>query len=403
MKILMNILFVLLLIATNANGQIDTTTFKYIQNKYITKQAPTFVILCSSKDCFKCSLPLNNIAKLLNNQPENKTLTTVIITDNYAMANKYKQETGLNAAVYFDKELFVASQTHTQSAIVLIENNAYSAHSIQNIQEADIQNLLQRSLVTNYSFSDSLFDFKLFVSTATPFGILLFDEKIQTGITTDLSTQMYHQSIFTDTSRINQLPDRFDKSQFSTLSFQEGNRKMQHQGIEYLHVNSILGVDSTLFITFSINKTFRALDNQDNYAMFTSYFMAKKKLQKESDFLSAFDLNTYNNIYFIDSFSYNHQTYPLGNWMSQQPIGIDEQTIQLNVSWINNGKFQFGGRATIDISDAKTAKMIAIDTEAPEVIFFNNVVNFQGNQYVITKEVIDESISLGKIKIERQQ
>lgn len=173
---------------------------------------------------------------------------------------------------------------------------------------------------------------------------------------------------------------------------------MTLDGIDYLHVKTIQCLDNTLLISFVINNRLKDLRQENNYGVFSSYYMAKKQIKSKEDVLSAFDINTYSEIYFVDTFVYQNSTYPLGPWIIHQPIPVSKDTFKINVMHFDGDEYGFGGLATIDISDPKMAKMIDLDKSSKPINNLIHKATYQDRKFFVEKAVIDESKSLGEIR-----
>lgn len=368
---------------------------KYIGNL----DSSSLLIIYSDNDCFKCSLPLYNIANILKSIPryQNDDLKIKTITNNYSLASKYLKESKLKSEIIFDKSL----PTRTGSCLAFRLKNRIKILPIDQISRDSLLQYLNYTAATqDFIISDSLLSFNNFIVGSTYFGIALFDAKMQLGILTDLKNYQYATPTFKDTTKINSLKTRIKSNEFKKLPFINGYQILKENGINFLHINSLASLDSIIYLTFSINKCYQSVKDTADYGIFTSYYLAKKKLHSENDFESIFNIDSYQNIYFIDTFSFNNKTYPIGNWIDQQPIVKNIDIIEMIVNCYDPETkiYKFGGLATIDISDEVDAKMFAIDTLAKPEIIISHLFNYRGKPMGVSKTIINEERSLGNIE-----
>lgn len=365
----------------------------------IKDDQPTLLIVYSDIDCFMCALPLSKLSSVAQGKTEIEVpqdLTVKIITNNYAMAAKYKRENELDAEIIYQKEFTNASG----SKAIFIDNEVFNEFSINNISENSLNELFNNSHSDSvYSFVDSIFHFNFYYVATTPYGVLLFDEGMQTGIFTDFQNQTYLTPKFEDSTIIKNLPIRIEEDIFERPSYFAHNQNLlMNEGIDYLHVKTIQCLDSTLLISFMINNRLKDLRYEGHYGVFPSYYMAKKEINSPEDLLTAFDIDTYSEIYFVDTFLYNDIIYPLGPWISHQPIPVNKDTFKINVMSFKDEDYKFGGLATIDISDPQEAKMINIDTDVENVNPLLHYFNYQGQEYYVEKIKIEEEKSIGRFE-----
>lgn len=396
------ILFVFLGLSFTVFGQDAANELDYLKSEFqIKDNQPTVLIVYSDIDCFMCALPLSKLATVAQGKTEikvPKNLAIKIITNNYAMAAKYKRENELDAEIIYNKKFTDSSG----SQAIFIDHEVLNQFSINNISESslnDLFNTSENNIDLGYAFVDSIFHFDFFYIASTPYGVLLFDDAIQTGIFTDFQTQTYLTPKFEDSSIIKNLPIRIEENLFERPPYFAHNQNLlMEEGIDYLHVKTIQYLDSTLLISFMINNRLKDLRQENHYGVFPSYYMAKKEINAPEDLLTAFDIDTYSEIYFVDTFLYNDTIYPLGPWISHQPIPINKDTFKINVMSVKDEDYKFGGLATIDISDPQEAKMINIDTDIAPTMEVKKNFNYQGQEYYVEKTKIDEEKSLGNIR-----
>lgn len=365
----------------------------------IKNEQSTLLIVYSDIDCFMCALPLSKLATVAQGKTEIKVpenLTIKIITNNYAMAAKYKRENELNAEIIYQKEF----TDFSGSKAIFIDHEVLNEFSIKNISDNSLNELFNNPHSNSaYSFVDSIFHFDFFYVASTPYGVLLFDEAIQTGIFTDFQNQTYLTPKFEDSTIIKTLPIRIEEDLFERpLYFAHNQNLLMQEGIDYLHVKTIQYLDGTLLISFMINNRLKDLRYENHYGVFPSYYMAKKEINAPEDLLTAFDIDTYSEIYFVDTFLYNDIIYPLGPWIIHQPIPVSKDTFKINVMHFDGDEYGFGGLATIDISDPKMAKMIDLDKSSKPINNLIHKATYQDRKFFVEKAVIDESKSLGEIR-----
>lgn len=396
------ILFVFLGLSLSVFGQDAANELDYLKSEFqIKDNQPTVLIVYSDIDCFMCALPLNQLGKVVKNETAvevPKDLLVLIITNNYAMASKYKKENELEADIIYNKKFTDSSG----SKAFFIDNEVYNTFSINNISESSLNDLFNTSnnnIDLGYAFEDSIFHFSIYYIASTPYGMLLFDGTMQEGIFTDLKSHTYLSPRFEDSSTIKNLPIRIDESIFERPQYFAHNQgSLTLDGIDYLHVKTIQCLDNTLLISFVFNNRLKDLRQENNYGVFSSYYMAKKQIKSKEDVLSAFDINTYSEIYFVDTFVYQNSTYPLGPWIIHQPIPVSKDTFKINVMHFDGDEYGFGGLATIDISDPKMAKMIDLDKSSKPINNLIHKATYQDRKFFVEKAVIDESRSLGEIR-----
>lgn len=402
-KILMLILITACTLESWAHNDINELT--HLKTEFnIKDDQPTLLIVYSDIDCFMCALPLSKLATVAQRKteiivPEN--LTIKIITNNYAMAAKYKRENELDAEIIYQKEFTDSSG----SKAIFIDHEVLNEFSIKNISDNSLNELFNNPHSNSaYSFVDSIFHFDFFYVASTPYGVLLFDETMQAGIFTDFQNQTYLTPKFEDSTIIKTLPIRIEEDLFERpLYFAHNQNLLMQEGIDYLHIKTIQYLDSTLLISFMINNRLKDLRYENHYGVFPSYYMAKKEISAPEDLLTAFEIDTYSEIYFVDTFLYNDIIYPLGPWISHQPIPVNKDTFKINVMSFKDEDYQFGGLATIDISDPQEAKMIDIDPDIAPTMEVKKNINYQEQEYYVEKTKIEEEKSLGRFEFKRLQ
>lgn len=181
-------MFVFLGLSLSVFGQDAANELDYLKSEFqIKDNQPTVLIVYSDIDCFMCALPLNQLGKVVKNETAvevPKDLLVLIITNNYAMASKYKKENELEADIIYNKKFTDSSG----SKAFFIDNEVYNTFSINNISESSLNDLFNTSnnnIDLGYAFEDSIFHFSIYYIASTPYGMLLFDGTMQEGIFTD--------------------------------------------------------------------------------------------------------------------------------------------------------------------------------------------------------------------------
>jgi len=400
----------LLSLFQNVHGQSDSALFQALSGKYIT-DTPTFTVLLYSSDCFKCKLPLSHALDLLKKEDTANKYRRLIITDNYSYGNAFNKDNEIGATVIYDTGVFSHVTSALKSVIVISVAKSYTVIGSKEISKAAvIRELREKAGSTKaaynnslfYEFEDSVISPNNFSSAITPFGFALYDGLLQTGICISNQKQLnYLKPVLTDSDIVNNLPDRVDKNRFAKVAYSETVEGLTANSIPLLHINSIANFDAAVYCIFSINRVYADKTQADNFGIFTTYFLATKKIKTPKDYESVFDIDTYKNIYYIDSFSFKNETYPIGSWINFHPAFINDSTFQINVNHQNNikRKIEFGGLATVVLKKDGTAEMTGIDETAKDAIMINNTVMLNGKKFFIKKEMTDESQGIGKIKI----
>lgn len=413
LKIFLSLVTICVTLFVRGYAQDTGKLYQELSEKYIT-DSPVFIVLLYASDCFKCKLPLSHAVNLLKQEDHDHLYRRLILTDNYAYARSFNKDIGIGATVIYDSAVFSSVADGLKSRIVIAGCGAYTTIGSKDITEAYlIQELHDKAACTEkthhptvfYTFADSVISPVNFSAAVTPFGFIVYDPLLQTGIRiTHQKQSAYANPSVSDSGIINTLPDRTNKDRFDKTSYSKTVKDLAKNNIPVVYINSISNYDSMIYCIFSVNRVYIDKSLADNYGVFTTNFIGVKKIAMLKDYESVLDVASYNNVYYIDSFSYQGETYPVGKWINFHPLFINDSTIQMNVNYQDNDRrsIGFGGLATVILGKNNTAKMIHIDKNAKEEITISHTVMLNGTGYFIEKHMTDESKSLGTINITRQ-
>src|SRR5690606_25444659 len=84
----------------------------------------------------------------------------------------------------------------------------------------------------------------------------------------------------------------------------------------FLRILSISSFGSKIYCNFSIDRSFKDKQIENNYGVFGNDFIAVKNITTKEDMLSIMDISTYEQFYFFsDDFEFESNLYSTGVWL----------------------------------------------------------------------------------------
>lgn len=381
-----------------------------IKKKQDLKNRSYIALFINSNECANCFMFLNDAINISKNVGMNDN-DIIIVTNNYSYAKKFCKKSKLNSEIFVDQKIFNTPQiNHYNSIFIHSKTNKEFVYNKKNYKSHLYKESLKLaysnfSFPPKYQYNDSLLSQTPFYSGMMNFGALILDSDLQNlhYLFPDTLINRIVEFEFSNSQIFYKLPDRVNKEKYSLLPSDEANAVYSEHGLEKVHVNSISSIDSTFFCFFTLNKIYYEAESS-NISVFSTYFIGTKKVNTILDFELLNDLSKYDHIYYVDSFSYLGSTYPLGPWINDYAIVLNDTILKIKVNYENaeKRKIEFGGLATIQLNpNSNNVKLLEIDKTAKPQIEVIEISKYNGYKYRIRKEFTNEEKNHGIIYIEK--
>lgn len=397
--------FLLIIYINNSFSQISN----FLKDNNLIERNKTIVLFIIDKECSNCYLLLNNAIEISKKYPENID-NYFVVTDNYSFAKNVLKNLNISAKTIFNKEVFNLPEINKLNTIYYRLNDQNYFFNKTNYNSYELDSIINGNKISincfeNMAIEDSTLGHDLFSHVLIPDKLIIFDKALQNFINIYCNSEEYEIKIsktkVEDSIFFYNFPDRVDKNLFEKIEPELTFSTLNEKNLDFLYINTISEYDNYIFCIFSLKRIYKR-KNEENYGLFTTYFIAVKEVGNKKE--EIYNLNSYSNYFYIDSFIYKNETYPVGPWIGYHPKFINKNAIQINVQKLDkDDKITFGGLATIELDfQNNITRMINIDTSASETIYIDHTINLANQQYILKKEMIDESRGLGIIKLEKK-
>ena len=362
------------------------------------QSSQVLILVVSSNDCFKCSFNFSTLLK----EERLKGIRKVIISDEFVTARNLVE--GLvSSPEFIINPLLLQKLSPTGSSLLIAKNGTNI--QLYNMQVVD-QPFLQEISVSftsacgnSFSFSDSLVSSGHLYRAIFNDGYLLFDPKSQYWIGLKDNVVQYAKTVPLDSQYVYSLPSRVDKTRFSIInSYAKMLAQAWEARVPVFRVEGITFRDSLLCVSFVLNRFFNDRENVNNIGIFTTYFIATKKVRNYQDLFNVASFNTYDHIFFADNIEYANEKLPIRIFSPISIISPDEIFVKVNVADDATQTTKFYGGALLRLDNkASQLKPIAVDRTVGIADSLDSKSSYGNCMINIYKEVQDMSSNLGTI------